>query len=178
MRIKDSFLIQEELKEINSIIDNRGYTFGWKSNTDKEYKHWNLNFAGSANWKEEHPINQEDIEYPILWQIWNKINVNQDRKLVRLYSNAYTYGTEGDVHTDSHNASSITHLIYINDIWNVRWAGETIFLNNFADEIQLSVIPKPGRMVEFSGVIKHAARSITKYCPVLRKVLVYKSIKA
>jgi len=169
----DNFVGPEELKEINKYTNQKGYSYGWKSHMDKPYMHWNLHIAGSKIFNDENIIEQKDIEFQLFWDIWKRINT-RGSKLVRVYSNAYTYGTEGAIHIDSFNPDSKTHMIYINETWNKDWAGETCFFEN--NEILAAVLPKPGRYIEFPGVIEHAARSVSKFCPVVRKVLVYKSI--
>lgn len=173
-KVTDNYLSQDELTQINEIIDKKGYTFGWKSHVQHEYRHWNLLFAGSKSYKDEFEITKDQLEDEIFWNIWERINLDGSRKLIRLYSNAYTYGTEGTFHTDSKNNDGQTHLIYINPTWDINWAGETVFAQG--NEIARAVIPKPGRLVEFSGTIFHAARSVSKFCPTARKVLVYKSV--
>lgn len=119
------------------------------------------------------PVTEHDVP-KIVWDIWTKINFDQDRSIVRAYVNAYTYGTEGSIHTDSDRDDSKTHLIYINPSWKPEWAGETVFFVN--NEIFRAILPKPGRMVEFPGNIPHDARSVSRLSNVLRKVLVYKSM--
>jgi len=173
IRLIDNFINQEQLTQINEYVDEKGYSYGWKSNMNKEYKHWNLHIGGSKSYRDEIIVEQKDIQNPLIWNIWERINVHGN-KLIRIYSNAYTYGTEGAIHKDSDNPNSKTHMIYINEVWNKDWAGETCFFEN--DDILGAILPKPGRFIEFPGTIEHAARSVSKFCPVVRKVLVYKSI--
>ena len=64
-------------------------------------------------------------------------------------------------------------MFYLNKLWDVSYAGETIFLNNIGD-ITNSVIPKPGRVVIFDGTIPHAAREVSRICVELRMVATFK----
>ena len=66
----------------------------------------------------------------------------------------------------------MTHLIYLNEEWNIDWGGETVFVIN--GEIEKAVIPKYGRLIIFPGNIYHAARSVSKFCPVARQIIVFK----
>jgi len=172
--VTDNFLSAEDLDKANTIISNKGFTFGWKSNMkNKDYMHWNCILGGSTTYSVVKEIAESEVD-PFIWSIWNRINSTK-RKLVRVYSNAYTYGTEGTLHKDSTHYESKTHMIYLNSKWQPDWAGETTFFNN--DEISLAILPKPGRLIQFDGTIFHAARSVSRFCPEVRKVLVYKSIE-
>jgi len=180
IRLIDEFLSPLELKSVHEEIEKRGYTYGWKSATTEEHRHWNCSWGGERQNPEigdyDEPI--DVYELPEIFQtIWGRLNKRMGYKhqLVRLYSNAYTYGTEGAIHYDSVVAENITHLIYITPAWDPRWAGETVFLDS-NDEIYRAVLPKAGRLVEFAGNIAHAARSVTKFCPKLRQIIVFKSI--
>jgi hypothetical protein len=65
-------------------------------------------------------------------------------------------------------------MFYLNKIWGLPYAGETIFLNKDKTEIENAVIPKPGRAVIFDGFITHAAREISRSCIELRMVATLK----
>lgn len=173
LKITDNFLTESELETIHALVNERGYTYGWKSNATKEARHWNCRFGGSVDFTADEVIPQEQID-PFLWGIWERIRGASDRKLVRLYSNAYTYGTEGAPHYDSQTDDNITHLFYINRIWKPEWAGETVFFSG--DDIYASILPAPGRLVEFPGTMFHAARSVSRYFIGVRQILVYKSV--
>ena len=53
-------------------------------------------------------------------------------------------------------------MFYLNKVWTISYAGETIFTNNEQTEILSSVIPKPGRVVVFDGQIPHCAREVSR----------------
>ena len=67
-----------------------------------------------------------------------------------------------------------TVMFYLNKIWALIYAGETVFLNKEKTEIENAVIPKPGRAVIFDGFITHAAREISRSCIELRMVATLK----
>lgn len=171
----DNFLTMNDLKELENLCNDKGFSYGWKSNINIESYHWNITFGGPKNYKDEtaKSLTQEDLP-EFIWKIWTRINNQSNRKLIRAYVNGYTYGTEGSIHIDSTITGNKTHMIYINTEWKPHWAGETIFLVN--DEIFRSILPKPGRLVEFSGSIPHCARSVSRLSGILRKVLVLKSL--
>jgi Rps23 Pro-64 3,4-dihydroxylase Tpa1-like proline 4-hydroxylase len=92
---------------------------------------------------------------------------------IRAYANAYTFGTEGYIHTDSTIATDMTYLIYLNEEWDRDWAGETLFFNG--DTILKAALPKWNRLVIFPSKMDHCARSVSRICSKLRTILVFKS---
>lgn len=96
--------------------------------------------------------------------------------LIRCYLNGYTYGTDSYFHFDSQRPDEHTTIVYMNDYWDPDWAGETVFLD-VHDEILKSVLPKANRAIIFPANVKHAARGVSRQCPVLRKTLIFKTRK-
>jgi SM-20-related protein len=96
-------------------------------------------------------------------------------RVIRGYLNAHTFGTEGGIHTDTRYPRQYTVIYYANPVWSTDWAGETVFFNHDRSDIVAAVHPKPGRLVFFDGRIPHAARSLTRSCPALRTVVVFKT---
>lgn len=170
----DNFLSMDELKDLEKLCNEKGYTYGWKANVDVASYHWNIRFGGSGAYERtDITIEKEDVP-ELIWKIWTRINGNNNKRLVRAYVNGYTFGTEGAIHIDSPHAGNKTHLMYINTEWKPEWAGETVFFMN--GEIFRSILPKPGRFIEFPGNIPHDARSVSRLSGVLRRVLVLKSM--
>jgi hypothetical protein len=170
----DNILIEDNLKQIEHDIARKGYTFGWPSNKQDEFGHWNCMFAG------QDPDNRQSIEQqltPPLKQLWTTIKqtVLPGYTAIRAYSNAYTYGTEGYVHTDSDVDTDRTVLIYLNKEWDRDWAGETVFFND--SEIIESILPKYGRVVVFPSNTPHVARSVSRKCTKDRRILTIKAKK-
>ena len=95
-------------------------------------------------------------------------------KLERVYASANSYGTVHQSHRDYalDSKGGITVMYYLNNNWNLNYAGETVFYNN--EEIVKSIIPKPGRVIIFDGSIEHCARDIRRDVNDLRMVLTFK----
>lgn len=170
----DNTLTDEELKQIENDIARKGYTFGWPSNKRDEYGHWNCMFAG------QDPTNRISVEQqlpPSIKQVWSKIkqSILPGYTAIRAYSNAYTYGTEGYVHTDSDIDTDRTVLIYLNKDWDRDWAGETVFFDD--NELLESVMPKYGRIVIFPSTVPHVARSVSRKCTQDRRIITIKAKK-
>mgnify|MGYP003135779776 FL=1 len=93
----------------------------------------------------------------------------------RAYASGYTHGTIHDLHRDDgadQNNKIFTIMFYLNKIWNVTYAGETVFLHD--NEMITSILPKAGRAVLFDGSIPHLARDPSRICTELRMVATFK----
>lgn len=72
----------------------------------------------------------------------------------RCVYNAFRFGDTPSLHYDGEHLDAISFLIYGNKDWELQWAGQTIFMLN--GEISDIVIPKPGRLVIFPGLVQHS----------------------
>jgi SM-20-related protein len=172
IQIIDDFLTDADITPVTNLIQAKGYTFGWPSNDKDQYGHWNCMFAGklSAN-----RISVED-ELPIdISKLWTKIKQQYlpEYTVVRAYSNSYTYGTEGYLHTDSSIDDDRTVLVYLNTEWKRDWAGETVFFDG--DDIVKSCLPKFGRIVVFPSSMEHVARAVSRACTTDRQIFAFKA---
>jgi len=168
----DDFLKHTDVDNLNKLINTKGYTFGWPSSPRDNYNHWNLMFAG------QDPDNRDSVENNIpeeVSAVWQQIKNTYlpDYTLIRAYSNAYTYGTEGYIHTDSSIESDRTVVVYLNKEWKKDWAGETVFFND--NDIVKSCLPKFGRFVIFPSTVDHVARSVSRACNIDRRILTFKA---
>ena len=185
LQLKDNDL--NLLKSIENKYVKSGLTYGWPSNVDKSYDqgHWNRQVLISSD---KFPYDQSKLphieKHPEVKHIWNIIKgALGDRSLLRVYINGYTYGTDGYAHLDDvwinrrfgEDTLSETAVLYLNDTWNIDWAGETVMFNNDGD-ITASVMPKYGRIFIFNSNILHGARPVSRSCTALRKVIVFKTI--
>lgn len=96
---------------------------------------------------------------------------------VNAYVNGYTYGTDGYPHVEvSHPraAEQRSILVYCCPRWEPAWGGETVFFDDDGD-ISAAILPKPGRVLVFRGDILHVARAPSRFCPMERRVLVFKA---
>tara|TARA_B100001113_G_scaffold196016_1_gene160768 strand:+ start:345 stop:953 length:609 start_codon:yes stop_codon:yes gene_type:complete len=82
----------------------------------------------------------------------------------RVVYNAFRFGDSPSIHCDGEALDAISFLVYCNKEWKPEWGGETIFMNG--DRITDTIIPKPGRIVVFPGLVPHGGKAPTKHCPV------------
>lgn len=191
INIYDDVLSRDALNNISNYAKTANYTCGWKADPklEEDYGHWNHMFISS---KEKSLITDLSSDQAFMqseaFPIWKQLSLKFGKcQLIRSYLNLYTHGTEGYVHRDDSEVLDIirsseykyqqqTFLVYLNEEWDVNWAGETIFFDD-NDNIINGVLPKYGRVVIFDGAIKHVARSISRICPEKRRVLAFKTIK-
>lgn len=172
--IKDNIVDSKTLDKVLHFIDKANWSYGWPSNKDMPYGHWNVDFTKSTK------HNSTDVSTklpPELLPIWHKVNesfFNNQAKLVRCYANRHTFGTEGYIHTDTERDEDHTCVMYIDKDWNANWGGETSFYSKDLQEIVKSVIPAYGRTAVFNGNIPHCAKPVTRVCPKVRTTLMFK----
>lgn len=174
--------------DIDPLFNIYNYVFDEK-NIDTLYgvfrdvKPWRFTGAGSNinSRKFNYELNKKDKTDKILFNaatnILKKENLFDFVKLKRAYASGYLYGTIHDFHTDdtANDYNEIfTVMFYLNKIWALEYAGETVFLNKQRNDIQYSISPGPGKAVIFDGFISHAAREISRSCMELRMVATFK----
>lgn len=96
---------------------------------------------------------------------------------VNCYINGYTYGTDGYPHYEVPPplaAEQRSILIYCCPRWEPAWGGETVFFDDDGD-VSAAILPKPGRVLVFRGDVLHVARAPSRFCPMERRVLVFKA---
>jgi SM-20-related protein len=181
----DNVLTDEDVKYLWTNHNDMQYY--WVSNIkyQEDYAHWTKVLTGPRASKDEGDdiaplLAEADPTIHDMWERW-KI-VGGDRKLVRIYVNGYTYGTEGYVHKDNPRDPPEgwqweTILVYCNPRWNMQWAGETIFFGKNYKDILYSSAPVPKRITIFNGSLLHVGRSSSRACPVMRKTLACKTLK-
>ena len=181
--IYDDFI---ETKKLKARYVDQGLKYGWKSNNalKGDHGHWNNLIMSASKWFK---YDQTKLPYaqkhPLLLEAWDKIKAEiGDRALMRCYVNGYTYGTDAYSHVDdvhmmkyTGKMCSETAIIYLNQEWNIDWAGETVIFNEAKDDVELSVLPKKNRLFVFDSTLLHAARPMSRLCPTLRVVLVFKT---
>ena len=88
----------------------------------------------------------------------------------RIYANGQTAGQCGTPHRDD---GDLTFLYYPADMWDVKWQGHLIFLDENGEGDRI-VIHKPNRAVLFNGKQRHYADAPSRFFNGLRISLAYK----
>lgn len=174
---------------LESVVEkyvDTGLKYGWKSSRNQplDAGHWNnLILSNHRSISYDHGDMPFIKEHPEISEIWDYIqSMIGHRTLVRAYCNSYTFGTDAYFHKDDpwiqerygKESISETILIYLNQYWNRDWGGETSFVDD-EDNILAASFPKKNKAVIFDSNIWHRANNLTRACPVLRSVLVFKT---
>lgn len=116
------------------------------------------------------------LKHPEKWDwenhdpIWKELldqvcaEAEEGFKPCRFIINGQTLGQQGMKHTDFDPWASkrtSTFLCYLNKEWEPDWGGETIFFDHRTNEPFETVIPEPGKMVHYEGMIPHLANPPT-----------------
>ena len=174
VRCYDDKIPEEILSDCIVEVERRGWQYGWRSSKTFGFGHWNVVLSDSK-------IDREEVYHSVpqsIQALWDHIQprfMPTTPVLVRAYANAHTYGVEGYIHRDSRHDGDQTCVIYYEQDWKPEWAGETMFLNESEDDVIKAILPRYGRMTIFPGKMKHVGRSVSRICPVARRVLVLKA---
>ena len=150
----------------------------------RDFSKWSFTGEGNkgTNWRKFYQdLVKNDKIHSILFKKSDEIfndklpHLKNTHFLDRPYASGYVYGTHHEMHTDgNYHNHCYTVMFYLNKIWEMPYAGETIYTNPEKTEIISSVIPKPGRAVLFNGFIPHCAREVSRTCVELRMVATFK----
>jgi hypothetical protein len=149
----DVFSFQENL-EIYQFICQQPFI---RSNLDNTFQNnKDIDIKWSCLLKESNQISN------LLEKKYLNLDELKDRRIeiFRQYVNFSTSEAVDQIHVDSpaDSSNAYTILHYANFIWDKNWHGETVFYNYTADEIALSTMIRPGRVVVFDSNIPHSAR--------------------
>ncbi len=174
-------------KKVYDALRNGHWKHGWRSNpkTD-QFTFWHRHFAGNVNpdhVKEGGKGDQYDCanelkrQNSLVYEAWQFLQGTALRghTLVRCYANAFPFGCDGTIHTDSTAQNSFTSVYYPHDEWHPNWGGETVFFNHGQTDITASIYPKPNRLVLFPGTVPHVARGLSRSCTKMRITLMFKT---
>ena len=169
------------LEIIDNVFDEKTVDFLYGYYRDLSPWHFTGEGNANTNWRKFYKDLSRDFEEDHI--LFNKAEEIFSNKLPHLknthvldkpYASGYVYGTHHEMHRDG---DCYTIMFYLNKLWAMSYAGETIFTNNEETEIISSVIPKPGRAVVFDGQIPHCAREVSRTCIELRMVATFKYYK-
>lgn len=173
-QVIDNFFSEELFVKLQNEYHNPFMRYGWPAHPENDpHGHWNRDFA-NANGQNLADISDRLNE--TIKECWEFAKPKLDNNvLIRCYMNGHTYGLDGYFHDDSSREDEYTCVVYLNDEWNLDWAGETIFAED--GEIVFSSIPKRNRAVIFNGKMQHCARGVSRKFMGLRKTFMFKTRK-
>ncbi|MCH7510388.1 MAG: 2OG-Fe(II) oxygenase [Proteobacteria bacterium] len=154
-----------------------GWRYGDTADDHTSNRFWGATLMSSEN-EPGIPSTMEEADDRIR-KIWEKLadRFQPYSFFVReVFLNGQTYGLDNAIHTDRQTDEEgwYTVLVYLNPKWTIHDGGETLFYNEQRNDIILSVIPKPGRVVFFDSRYPHWGRGPTRNCQELRVTLAYR----
>lgn len=181
IKVIDNVLDRDVLRDLQDEITNRStWQSGWNMTlTDSPDWNWHQSLANDVKGMSSDSDNSSIIgnltpSQKTLWDLVDRIifDVTSVRhKLDRFYSNAHTYGQDGQIHTDD---GHITALFYPMP-WNIKHEGGTAFYNEDITDSIAYASYKENRLVIFDAKIPHRAMPVTRDCYELRSIVVYKT---
>ncbi|WP_313002677.1 2OG-Fe(II) oxygenase [Chryseobacterium gleum] len=164
--IIDDFLTPDEINAFYEYVSELSFVKREKDDEHDEYPIFSVDFI-PEDFINDTFIGQKVQDY------LKKIYIYDQYKLCRSYINMSHYGDVEFPHYDcSIQAKDLTLLLYVNNKWDYRWGGETIFYENH--DSKLAVLPKPGRLVIFPGNIEHLGSVPNRICKASRFSLALK----
>lgn len=143
------------------------------------YKHFaGFRQSGLEEISPEEALLELNANAPLLYDFWNYLSADilKAQALSRCYANAMPPGVGGGVHKDSPHPDHLTAIYYPQSAWNHDEGGETLFFDPSISEVIRAVVPRPDRLVVFSGVIPHVARPVYRASHSPRITLMYKTL--
>lgn len=172
--IQDNMLDLGVLDECNKVLSIANWSYGWHSNINVPYGHWNVDITKTDR---NNPTDVSDRLPDPFNKVWEELNdkIFKDKAaMVRCYANRHTFGTEGYIHTDTERDEDFSCIIYMDSAWDAAWGGETVFYNKEKTTITNAVLPSYGRLVIFPGNIPHRASPLARTYPGVRTTLIFK----
>ena len=168
-------LNKEVLDACNVVLDASNWSYGWHSNVNIKFGHWNVDITKTDK---NNPTDVSNRLPEPFDEVWYEINekIFQDKAiLTRCYANRHTFGTEGYIHTDTERLEDFTVVVYMNDYWEADYGGETVFYDKEKTTITNAVLPAYGRVAVFPGNIPHRASPLARTFEGVRTTLMFKA---
>jgi len=106
--------------------------------------------------------NFDDVQKNILKKFEEKLNFKIP-VFNRIITNCFGINDFCDRHVDDPKPDGVTFLLYCNKEWHNHWSGETYFLKDENAVYNISVLPKPGRLVVTPSYILHGSRAPSQF---------------
>ena len=177
VRVFDDHLPKELYEELSNSMSHIGWKFGWRAPDSESHRYWHheIGYGAKSNTKDiTEKVQQHPLPVFAAYVAWlRKALVAPEDRLVRLYLNAHTFGTDGFPHTDTDREGDLTLVSYLTPVWKPEWCGETVVFDQ-AGNITAAVMPRPNRIMTFPSNVLHSPRPLAKEFFGLRIVLVAK----
>lgn len=176
VQVFDDALPTDLNTQLVRIAPRLGWQYGWRAK-EPAARYWHFEVARGEK-ENTQDVSENVRKHPLKvfshYVDWLRSEaVPEDSRLLRLYLNAHTYGTDGSPHTDTDRADELTLVLFLNNGWQPAFGGETVVFDEKGD-IEKAVVPKANRLLSFPSDRLHAPRPLSKLFTGLRMVLVAK----
>lgn len=133
---------------------------GWTGEVKEPYRHW--------------------AAYPdmdgVVAQIWDALNFSFkadgfNLKPERVIANLFNHGDSSWLHRDCDSNTAWTAILYLNEFWDLNWAGHTVLVEN--NEVIKAFAPTPGKFILFKSNMLHGATPVSREAPYPRLGLTF-----
>jgi SM-20-related protein len=179
IQVIDDALPKEMMAQLAPFYEGGYWDYEWKT-PNSDFLCWGSLFAGVGKASaikviEGQADNSEEAR--VLRSIWQYIQQtylpNQD--LLRISGAAFTYGSDGYIHSDNDHLEYLSILIYIHPEWKAEWGGHIAYYNLERTEILKVIAPMSGRMIIAPGFIPHRPFAPGRDVQQLRACINYRS---
>ena len=182
VKVIDNAISVQEQREALTHLKSAIWRYGWPIN-DAYFSRpcWHAFIAGNRRPEREscEPELEQHPAWGFLSAFWLRIKQAHipQATLLGVYANGQTLGQDSPIHRDNRpNEAGTTVLMFCNEHWATCWGGELVFYDHAKEDVIMSVLPKPGRIVIFDGHIPHSARSPSALCDQLRMTIAFKTV--
>ena len=162
----DGLVSSELITDFHSYVSNLSFRKKEKDDYDDVYPIFSVDFKTEI-FATETEIGRLSSE------LVKKYFKETDYKLNRSYINMSFYGDMEFPHRDCGlDEKDVTVLYYVNEKWDYRWGGETLFYSK--KDTCRAILPTPGRFLLFPGNIEHTGTVPTRICNLPRFSLAMK----
>jgi SM-20-related protein len=176
VQVFDDALPAELYDELYENSPRLGWLYGWRAK-DPTARYWHYEVAGGEKTNTgdlTDRVRSHRLPMFLRYVDWLRSEVvPAETRLLRLYLNAHTFGTDGSVHTDTSRDDELTLVLFLNKDWKPDFGGETSVFDG-AGDIEKSVLPRTNRLLTFPSDRVHGPRPLSKLFGGLRVVLVAK----
>ncbi len=164
--IADNVIASDAVETIFERLRFLPYTFDDADREDtRQYNHF------------KHDFDLEDDVDPLIMMLANKARELLHGQgidagpIYRIYANLNLFGDFQFAHEDG---DGWTALLFANAEWREDWGGEFFAYGSEQRSFDYSIMPKPGRMLIFDGLIRHRGGVPSKFCHEARITLAIK----
>lgn len=174
VQVLDGVVPPDIHRTLLALVPRIGWQFG-AGPRNASTRFWRHELAGGGK-TSGHDLTQEVREQrlPIFSRYidWLRAElIPVESRLLRLYFDGNTFGTDGPAQAGSARVGEVTFLLHLTRNWKADFGGETV-VYDAAGDVETSILPKENRLIAFPSERLHGTRPLSRVFGGLRVVLV------